>query len=284
MACITKDHPNAGEKLQACLASVYKERQRELNELMAIQGKFNVAGSHSAPSIEHILDKDLLSSAGYEHEMMPYGDYEKKEVRTPKTCRELFTFDAGIWKYGGDTIGMSARMYAFNTCAFAIYSAQNYSPTIKRDSQNADSYPLVDFNDIKQFSLEFTSVNLVGSRDFIMPGKISFSEAASLGEIKISNNMHSAYSACMGQVDGEHTLYVGKNEYVIDCMHHRFAISPMGDYTGQGRQEVIMSVGSYPISGSARVASVLVAYYDPETKSVRPDLVSPESRLCLLAR
>jgi hypothetical protein len=111
---------------------------------------------------------------------------------------------------------------------------------------------------------------------------MSFDKAAVSGKMKLSNDMHAAFSNCSKGLD-DSTLYIeGKKEYQIECMHHGFTISPVGDYTGQGRQEVIMSIGSYPTRGSMKLSTVLVAYYDPETKSIRPDVISQQSRLRLL--
>lgn len=270
VACITKNHPNEGEVLQNCLLSVYKERQGELQDELEIQGKNKKVGINSTADIEKILDNELLDSSGYEQEMRPDGDYDEIEEFRPKTCREFYTLNAGIWKYGGDNIGSNAYMYAINSCAFEIFAANNYA----NESNKANE---VNFDDVTKYSTEFDCL-VGGECEYENDNHVkTFGMVADIGKIKIIHN-----EKILGKFD-DNTLVIGKNQFQFHGMHYSYTLSPQGNYTNKGhRKEALLSLGYYSLTGSMHGSILVVAYYDPDAKAIRPAMISQKSRLRLL--
>lgn len=276
IACITQHNPVADDKLSECLLSVYQERLNELHELLAIQKTYTANDIKLAGDIERVLDKKILSSEGYETELRPFGSIEELYEYRPETCRELYTLNAGIWQYAQDNVALKVYEHAFASCSYEIFKTQSYSSKLINK-------PVVNFSDIQQFSVEFAYVDAVHNHNFGKKDIMSFKQAIALGKMKLSHDRQSAADSCSSFDDKNNsTLFiVDRNRFQVECLAHAFTISPVGNYTGQGRQEVIMTMGSFPVMGSMYLETTLVAYYDPDTKSIRPDLISPKSRLRL---
>jgi len=266
VACSAKEYPSNGYDFQVCLQRVYEERLQELQDELVIQQEDKKEGINSTADLEKILDKKLKTS--FNQGMRPNGDYGEPEEIEPTTCREFYTFDAGIWKFGGDSIGGNAYMYALNSCAFEILSARTYPSATAKSNE-------IDFGDITQYSTEIACIvgncNGTDDEDADDEGVHTFKEEAARKKISIVRQMSG--------VIPDNTLAIGKNEFQIGGMHYSYALSPVADYTYKGRKEVLMSIGYYAVGGSMHGSILVIAYFDPATKSIRPVTISGRSRL-----
>ncbi len=261
VACSAKEHPSNGYDFQVCLQKVYEERLQELQDELVIQQEDKKEGINTTADFEKILDEELQASSS--QGMRPNGDYDESEEIEPTTCREFYTFDAGIWKYGGDSIGSNAYMYASNSCAFKIFSARSYPSATAKSNE-------IDFGDITQYSTEIACI--VGNcNDADDEGVHTFKAEAARKKISIVRQISGAIP--------DNTLAIGENEFRIGGMHYNYALSPIADYTHKGRKEVLMSIGYYAVGGSMHGSIVVIAYFDPATKAIRPVTISEKSRL-----
>lgn len=255
-ACFIEGLPATDEVIRPCLQSVYRQRIHQLQVLAEAPG-----------DLEKILDQKAglaLYSPGPISAMAPApaaGAAKKKIV--PGSCRELLTLLAGRWHYGGDTIGESSKSYAIHTCLFALFSAQDHG----HNPKNAQA----PFGDLTRYSTEFEC--LPGGcetghrhqRTFRRKNFQSFEMAAKDKDLKIISDRTLPIND-----DIEDVLFIQKDRFYIDGMNYLYQISPVGDYTNKGRDEVILFIHYFSAQGSMRGDILLIAYDDPPSGTIRP--------------
>jgi uncharacterized protein len=272
-ACVFNAEPT--EHLVDCLVAVYREREIELDDETKIQRTYlNEGLALTAPNLEAILDRPNVLN--YDHDDI-YGamffDLDFKIFRHPRTCRELYTLNAGAWEYSTDTIGDDTHAADYEACQFAMFTAQKH-PLRKTNSV------AVDLKDIDAFSNEFMC--LIYSCDDYHHDKVttveSFRQREREGQISITTGALPGYEflAC------EHQLIKSTDAFCFEDFNVQYQISDPADYTGQGQREVVVDIAYRPTAGSMRGRALVVAWYDPQLKAIRPELIDFASRIRLV--
>jgi uncharacterized protein len=257
------DHSD-DDGLEVCLMSVYRERLRELRDLFDLQSATKRADA--TVDVEAILDDPAVLTA-YREKMYPNGNYLEVS-KTPRTCREVFTLAAGMWSFGDNTIGMSYAGQARNACSFSVFKAQNFAVVTHHEDH-------IDFTDVLHYATDFRCTG-VGCADpatgertrFYRKGTVTtFGQEIENGRLKLKNRE--------GDADVDNVLVVKQNVFYIDGEEFIYELSAPGDYTGRGRREVLMPLQVHAWPGTLSIFGVLVAYYDPATGAIRPELLDP---------
>ena len=286
-ACFVAGLSGETNEIVPCLHSVYADRILQLRTLRDAQRRHDQSAGAPAWDVESVLDREI-GLAAYSPEAMsalrPVGSEggvsAANQGRIPKTCREMFTLSAGRWEYGGDTIGENSKGFAVNACKFAVFTAQNY----RKNPRNGD----VHFNDLTQYSVEFRCLPFgceVGAdREATFKRKTiyTFEKAMSKDGVRKKITIRKDLDfPVWSSADREDVLVVGKQGFYIDGMNYVYELSPVGDYTNRGRDEVIMSIHFFPSEGTIRGHVLIVAYFDPVTHAIRPQPIEDDNILRL---
>ncbi|PQV46692.1 hypothetical protein [Paraburkholderia sp. BL21I4N1] len=272
-ACLIDGLPS--EHLAECITNVYREREAELNDELVVQQSYVVqAYAAAAPDLEAILDRgDILDDGGDGMYYAMYFDMNFQTYRHPKTCRQLYTLNAGAWQYSSDTMGDSAYGANYQLCQFALLSAQDHSS--KKRAQDA-----VDLDNVEMFSNEFMCLiySCDGNHYDQLKRVETFHRRDQEGEIRITDGKFPVwtYPGC------EKVLVKSVDSFCFDDFNVRYHTSAQGDYTNKGRREVLMDIAYWPTQGSMRGHVLVVAWYDPRLKAIRPERIASSSRLRLI--
>ena len=258
-ACIVGNSPVEGEDIQTCLLAVYNERIRELHDESELQDYYEKNKIDSASDVEKELDSPLEINTLSHHPATPVnGDTSAPDAEyDAKSCREFFTLTNGLWAIETVRAGNEREMQAANNlCSFIFYSNRAITLNTK---------PSVDFKDAHLYSCEFISDDNDICKGEPFAEMIKHKE---LTAVKRNQNVDSRNSETgIFRADEDGFVYSEPKSELGS--YYRFKLSRVGDYTNQGREEVI----AFEIRGWATGSetSTLVLYYDPSTKSVRPE-------------
>jgi|SRR5271169_28507 len=265
-ACLVGDAPTTGEGLQSCLLSVYKERSGEIEDEIKLYDYYKRNGIASSSNIEKELDSVLETDTLSHHPANPIDDdpYLPDAEYDAKSCREFFTLTSGLWAIenfrGGDAREMQGTK---NGCSFTFYSKQIIS--VKNE-------PSVDFSDTSLYSREVMcgESDNCGAKSFGMMIKDK-----ELSEVSPNHNVYAKNSNTdLFRADKNGFVYETKGTETGE--NYSFTLSKVGNFTNQGREEaVVLMVRMW---GTGSETSVLLFYYDPATKSIRPEKIESSNR------
>lgn len=272
-ACVLELEKLSQDDQVECLQSVYDERIKELREQNSMASSIDIDDVLDAPRNLTAYSPEAMSSLLFHYKK----DMDWDVRRIPKTCRELYAINSGAWKYSSDTIGSNSQTNAFTICAFHLFSAQDYG------GKNQDVS--VDFSDYTQYSNEFSClVGFPGCRDLFRDYPVSFKTEEEKGLLKIETGI--ANRSHENSTDDEKalTLQIDKNKFSIAGTIYAVHDMKVGDFTKQGRQEAILRIGIYPSQGTYRDNRLILAYYDKDSRSIRPEIVNSDSLFILRSK